>query len=67
MEPVWVHMRNCLHKCNRTQVSPATNEMAEGVETFAPPSPGLTEAVREGRTFEHGGGSDLLSVLVLHA
>ena len=32
-ETVWVHMRNCLHKCNRTQVRPATNEEAEGIET----------------------------------
>ena len=30
-ETVWVHMRNCLHKCNRTQVRPATNEEAEGI------------------------------------
>ena len=58
-ETVWVHMRNCLHKCNRTQVRPATNEEAEGIEIvtsllkqfegrtrhFAD----ITEAVREGR------------------
>ena len=43
-------MRNCLHKCNRTQVRPATNEEAEGIETVASLLPGLTEAVREGRT-----------------
>ena len=49
-ETVWVHMRNCLHKCNRTQVRPATNEEAEGIETVASLLPGLTEAVREGRT-----------------
>ena len=34
-ETVWVHMRNCLHKCNRTQVRPETNEEAEGIETVA--------------------------------
>ena len=49
-ETVWVHMRNCLHKCNRTQVRPATNEEAEGIETVTSPLPDLTEAVREGRT-----------------
>ena len=49
-ETVWVHMRKCLHKCNRTQVRPATNEGAEGIETVASLLPILTEAVREGRT-----------------
>ena len=49
-ETVWVHMRNCLHKCNRTQVRPATNEEADGIETVASLLPNLTEAVREGRT-----------------
>ena len=49
-ETVWVHMRNCLHKCNRTQVRPATNEEAEGIETVTSLLPDLTEAVREGRT-----------------
>ena len=49
-ETVWVHMRNCLHKCNRTQVRPATNEEAEGIETVTSLLPNLTEAVREGRT-----------------
>ena len=49
-ETVWVHMRNCLHKCNRTQVRPATNEEAEGIETVTSLLPSLTEAVREGRT-----------------
>ena len=49
-ETVWVHMRNCLHKCNRTQVSPATNEEAEGIETVTSLLPSLSEAVREGRT-----------------
>ena len=34
-ETVWVHMRNCLHKCNRTLARPATNEEAEGIETVA--------------------------------
>ena len=43
-------MRNCLHKCNRTQVRPATNEEAEGIETVTSLLPDLTEAVREGRT-----------------
>ena len=43
-------MRNCLHKCNRTQVRPATNEDAEGIVTVASLLPQLTEAVREGRT-----------------
>ena len=33
-----------------TQVRPATNEEAEGIETVASLLPGLTEAVREGRT-----------------
>ena len=47
---VWVHMRNCLHKCNRTQVRPPTNEEAEGIETVTSLLPNLTEAVREGRT-----------------
>ena len=42
-------MRNCLHKCNRTQVRPATNE-AEGIEIVTQLLPNLTEAVREGRT-----------------
>ena len=49
-ETVWVHMRNCLQKCNRTQVRPATNEEAEGIETGTSLLPTLTEAVREGRT-----------------
>ena len=49
-ETVWVHMRNCLHKCYRTQVRPATNEEAEGIETVTSLLPSLTEAVREGRT-----------------
>ena len=49
-ETVWVHMRNCLHKCNRTQVRPATNEEAEGIEIVTSLLPNLTEAVREGRT-----------------
>ena len=49
-ETVWVHMRNRLHKCNRTQVTPATNEEAEGIETVTSLLPNLTEAVREGRT-----------------
>ena len=49
-ETVWVHMRNCLHKCKRTQVRPATNEDAEGIETVTLLLPNLTEAVREGRT-----------------
>ena len=43
-------MRNCLHKCNRTQVKPATNEEAEGIETVTSLLPSFTEAVREGRT-----------------
>ena len=43
-------MRNCLHKCNRTQVKPATNEEAEGIETVTSLLPSLTEAIREGRT-----------------
>ena len=42
-------MRSCLHKCNRTQVRPATNEEAEGIETVTSLLPSLTEAVREGR------------------
>ena len=33
-ETVWVHMRNCLHECDRAQVRPATNEEAEGIETI---------------------------------
>ena len=49
-ETVWVHVRNCLHKCNRTQVRPATNEEAEGIETVTSLLPSLTEAVREGHT-----------------
>ena len=49
-ETVWVHMRNSLHKCNRTQVRPATNEGAEGIETVTSLLPSLTEAIREGRT-----------------
>ena len=49
-ETVWVHMRNCLRVCNRTQVRPATNEEAEGIETVTSLLPDLTEAVREGRT-----------------
>ena len=48
-ETVWVHVRNCLHKCNRTQVNPATNEEVEGIETVEPLLPNLTEPVREGR------------------
>ena len=49
-ETAWVHMRNCLHKCNRTQVRPATNEEAEGIEIITSLLPNLTVAVREGRT-----------------
>ena len=49
-ETVWVHLRNCLHECNRTQVRPATNEEAEGIQTVTSLLPNLTEAVREGRT-----------------
>ena len=48
-ETAWVHMRNCFHKCNRTQVRPATNEEAEGIDTFTSLLPSLTEAVRKGR------------------
>ena len=48
-ETVWVHLRNCLHKFNRTKVRPATNEEAEGIETVTSLLPSLTEAVREGR------------------
>ena len=54
-ETVWVHMRNCLHKCNRTQVRNATNEEAEGIETVTSLLSGLTEAVREGRTITDEG------------
>ena len=43
-------MRNCLRECNRTQVRPATNEEAEGIEIVTSLLPNLTEAVREGRT-----------------
>ena len=46
-EKVWVHMRDCLHRCNRTQVRPATNEEVEGIETVTSLLPSLTEAVRE--------------------
>ena len=49
-ETVRVHMRNCLHKCNRTQVRPATNEEAKGIEMVASLSPELTETVRDGAT-----------------
>ena len=42
-------MWNCLHKCNRTQVRPATKE-AEGIETVSSLILEFTEAVREGRT-----------------
>ena len=49
-ETVRVHMRNCSQKCNRTQVRPATNEEAEGIEIVTSMLPNLTEAVREGRT-----------------
>ena len=49
-ETVWVHMRKCLHKCNRTQVRPATNEGAEEIETATSSLPSLTEADREGHT-----------------
>ena len=45
-----VHMRNCLHKCNRTQVRPATNEEAEGIEIVTSQQLDLTEGFREGRT-----------------
>ena len=48
-DTVWVHMRNCLRKCNRTQLRPATEE-AEGIETVASLLPRLAEAAREGRT-----------------
>ena len=41
-ETVWVHMQNCLQKCNRTHVRPAT--------TITSLVPNLSEAVREGRT-----------------
>ena len=37
-------------KCNRTQVRPATNEEAEGIEIVTSLLPNLTEAVREGHT-----------------
>ena len=44
-------MRNCLQKCNRTQVrGPRPNEEAVGIETVTSLLPDLTEAVREGRT-----------------
>ena len=49
-ETVWVHMRNCAHKCKRIQVRPATNEEAEGIETVTSLLPSLTEAARGGRT-----------------
>ena len=34
----------------QSQVRPATNEEAEGIETVTSLLPNLTEAVREGRT-----------------
>ena len=43
MRQVWVHMWNCLHLCNRTQVRPA-NEEAEGIETVTSLLPSLTVA-----------------------
>ena len=43
-ETVWVHMRNCLHECNRTLVRPATNEEAEGIEIVTSLPPNLTES-----------------------
>ena len=46
---VSVHIRNCLHKCNRTHARPVTNEEAEGIETVTSLLPDLTEGVREGR------------------
>ena len=49
-ETVRVHMRNCLHKCNRTQVRSATNEEAEGIEIDTSLLPNLTEAVCYGHT-----------------
>ena len=49
-ETVWVHMRNCLNKCHRTQVRPATNEDAEGTEAVASLFSGLTKAIHEGCT-----------------
>ena len=46
-ETVWVHMQECLHKCNRTQVRPATKEEeAEGIEAIASMLSGLTAAIR---------------------
>ena len=39
-----------LVKCNRTQVRPATNEEAGGIETVTSLLPNMTEVVREGRT-----------------
>ena len=39
-----------MHKCNRTQVMPATNEEAEKIETVTSLLPNVTDAVREGRT-----------------
>ena len=57
-ETVWVHMRNCLHKYNRSQVRPATTEEAEVIETVASLLPELTEAVREGRSRHFGDTTD---------
>ena len=51
-------MRNCLHKCNRTQVRPATNEETEEIDTVASLLPELTEAVREGRTRHFADSTD---------
>ena len=41
-----VHLRNCLHKCNRTQVRPATNEEASELKMVWTD---LSEDVRRGK------------------
>ena len=45
-ETIGVHVRNCLHTCNRTQVRSATNEEADGLEMVRNWIQELSEDVR---------------------
>ena len=48
-EAIWVHVRNCLHACNRRQVRLATNKEADGLEMVRNWIPEFFEDVRRGR------------------
>ena len=52
-ETIWVHVRNCCRKRNRTQVSFATSEEADGLVMVRIWIQELSEDVRRGRLQHH--------------